>query len=81
MAATATGIVLIAGTMTFSNEWYQTGKADFKVAVATMFAAAIFDGLARLDEKAAVGLSIMVLIAATATKFGGKSVIDTVTEM
>ena len=40
-----------------------------------------FDGLARLDEKAAVGLSIMVLIAATATKFGGKSVIDTVTEM
>lgn len=74
---TATGIVLIAGSMTFANEWYQTGKADFKVAVATLFAAAIFDGLQKVDSKAAIGLSVIVLLAAATTKFGGKSVAET----
>lgn len=76
--ATATGIVLVAGTITFANEWYNTGKADFKVAVATMFAAAIFDGLQTIDRKAAIGLSVIVLITAFTTKFGGQSVASTV---
>jgi hypothetical protein len=81
VAATATGIILVAGSITFGNEWYQTGKADFKVAVATMFAAAIFDGLARLDDKAAIGLSVVVLLGAFTTRFGGKSVSDTMVEL
>jgi hypothetical protein len=76
--ATATGIILVAGTMTFANEWYNTGKADFKVAVATMFAAAIFDGLQKVDSKAAIGLSVIVLITAFTTKFGGQSVASTI---
>lgn len=78
---TATGIILIAGTMTFGNEWYQTGKVNFKIAVATMFGAAIFDGLAHLDDKAAIALSVMVLLGALTTKFNNKSVIDTVVDM
>jgi len=87
MAEAATGIVLIAGGMTFANEWYQTGKADFKVLVATAFGAALMDGLAQVTKqpngkpgKAAIGLAIMVLIAALSTRFDGKSAIDTLVE-
>lgn len=78
---TATGLILIAGTMTFGNEWYQTGKVNFKIAVATMFGAAIFDGLARIDDKAAIGLGVMVLLGAATTRFAGKSVVDTLAAM
>lgn len=78
MASTATGVILIAGTITFVTEWYNTGKVNFKVPVATLLAAAIFDGLAKLDDKAAVGLSIMVLLGAVTVKWGGKSVVETV---
>lgn len=77
MASTATGIILIAGTITFGNDWYQTGKVNFKISVATLFAAAIFDGLAQLDDKAAIGLSVVVLLGAFTAKFGGKSVAET----
>jgi len=80
MANTATVIVLTAGTMTFANEWYQTKTVNWKVPVATILAAAIFDGLAQLDSKAATLLSVMVLIGAATAKFGGKSVADTVSE-
>ena len=77
MAETATIIVLTAGTMTFANEWYQTGKVNWRVPVATVLAAGVFDGLAHLDSKAATALSVMVLIAASVTEFGGKSAIST----
>jgi len=78
MANVATGIILVAGTITFGNEWYQTGKVNWRIPVATVLAAAVFDGLAHIDEKAAVGLSIVVLLGAMTTKFGGKSASETV---
>jgi hypothetical protein len=77
MASIATGIVIVAGTVTFTNEWYQTHKVNWRVPVATVLVAAVFDGLAHIDDRAAVGLSIMVLIAALVTKFNGKSAADT----
>jgi hypothetical protein len=77
MANLATGIILTAGTITFTNEWYQTKKINWRVPVATVLAAAIFDGLAHVDDKAAVGLSIIVLMGAMVTKFGGKSAAET----
>jgi hypothetical protein len=81
MANVATGIVLLAGTTTFANEWYQTGQVNWRVPVATLLAAAAIDGFAHIDEKAAVGLSIMVLIAASVTKFNGKSTVDTLAQL
>lgn len=81
MANTATGIILIAGTMTFANEWYQTKKINWRVPIATLLAGAVIDGLSKVDDKAAIGLSVMVLIVASATKFGGKSFIDTMVEL
>lgn len=81
MAGTATGIILIAGTITFANEWYQTKKVNWKVPIATLFAAAVFDGLGKLDDKAAIGLAVLVLLGAVTTKFAGKSVVDTMVQL
>jgi hypothetical protein len=79
--ALATGIVLTAGTITFANEWYQTHQVNLRVPVATLLAAAIFDGLSHIDEKAAVGLSVIVLIGAFTTRFNGESVADTLAKL
>jgi hypothetical protein len=78
MAETATIVVLVAGTGTFANEWYQTGQVNWRVPIATMLGAAVVDGIAKIDDKAALALSIMVLLAAVTTKFNGKSIIDTI---
>jgi hypothetical protein len=77
---TATGIVLIAGTMTFVNEWYQTKEVNWKVPIATALGAAVFDGIAKVNGKGATALALMVLIAASVTRFNGKSPSDLVTD-
>jgi hypothetical protein len=78
MAELATGIIVTAGSITFVNEWYQTGTVNWRVPVATVLAAGIFDGLAHIDSKAAVGLSIVVLLGALTTEFNGKSASATI---
>lgn len=76
MANAAAGIILIAGGITFTNEWYQTKQVNWRVPIATVLAAAVFDGLAKLDDKAAVGLAVIVLIGAFVNKINGKSIAD-----
>lgn len=80
MANAAAGIILIAGGITFTNEWYQEHTINWRVPIATVLAAAVFDGLAKLDEKAAVGLSVIVLIGAFVNKVNGKSIADVLNE-
>jgi len=80
VANTAAGIILIAGGITFTNEWYQTHEINWRVPIATVLAAAVFDGLAKLDDKAAVGLSVIVLIGAFVNKVNGKSIADVLSE-
>lgn len=80
MTSTATVIVLTAGTITFANEWYQTQTVNWKIPLATILAGLLFDGLAHINDHAAVGLSVVVLIGAVTTKFGGKSVADSIAE-
>lgn len=60
--AQSTGIVLAAGVISFGNEWVQLGKPNWKIAIATLGAAAVFSGLEKLDEQAAVGLAAIVMI-------------------
>jgi len=78
--ATATGIILVAGTITFANEWYQTKKINWRVPLATIFAALIFDGIAHVNDHAATGLAIMALLVAMMTRFNGKSVAGTLAD-
>lgn len=77
MANTATTLIITAGTITFANEWYQTKQINWRVPLATIFAALLFDGLSHVNEKAATGLAIMALLVALLTRFNGKSVAET----
>lgn len=76
MAGTATGIILVAGTLTWGNEWLQTNKVSWRVPVATLLAAGIIDMVSKIDDRAGIGVALMVFIGAVTAPFGGKSVIQ-----
>jgi hypothetical protein len=69
-------LVLLAGTMTFGNEWYQTKEINWRVPVATVLAAAAVAGIGRVSPNGAGTLGVMALIAAAATPLNGKSPIQ-----
>lgn len=81
MTEFAPTVTLVAGGITFVNQWYWTHNLDWKVPVATVILAAGMSGLGKLDTKAANILSLMVLMGASTTKFNGHSAIDTVTTL
>ena len=81
MSSPAGGIILIAGGMTFANEWYQTKQINWRVPVATLLIAAVFDGLGRLDSKAATTVAIIALIGAATAEFNGKSAASTLSDL
>jgi hypothetical protein len=74
--SSAPGIVFLAGSLTFANEWYQTDQVNWKVPIATFGAAWLMAGIAEISDKTATGLAIMALIVACSTPFGGKSVLQ-----
>lgn len=69
----STGIMLFAGTISFGNEWIQTGKPNWRIPVATLVAGVFLNGVERIQPKAGVGLAVIVLITVLATPFKGKS--------
>lgn len=71
--AQSTGIMLAVGTISFGNEWLQTGKPNFRIPVATLFAALFLDGIEHAYPKAAVGLAGIALITVLITPLNGKS--------
>jgi hypothetical protein len=71
--AKSTGIVLTATGISFTNEWVQTNTPNFRIVAAGLAVALIFDGIEKLNERAGVGLSIMMLIAALVTPIKGKA--------
>ena len=73
MMSQSTGIMLFAGTVSFGNEWIQTGKPNFRIPVATLVAGLFLNGVERLYPKAGTGLAVIVLITVLATPFQGKS--------
>ena len=81
MAAPGTDIVLIAGAVTFTGEWYWEKKIDWKVPLATVLLAAMFEGLSNVDRNGATLLSLMVFAGAASTKFNGHSAFDMVTAL
>lgn len=78
MAAVDTGmkLVLLAGTLTFSNEWLQTKEVNWRVPVATVLAAAVVAGVGRVSPGGAASMGVMALIVAAATPLAGKSPIQ-----
>lgn len=75
--AQSTGLMLVAGSISFGNEWLQTEKINWRVPIATLASAFFLDGIERLYPKAAVGLSVIVLITVVITPLHGKSPLQT----
>lgn len=69
-------LVLLAGTLTFSNDWLQTREINWRVPVATVLAAAAVAGVGRVSPGGATSLGVMALIVAAATPLNGKSPIQ-----
>lgn len=65
------GLVLAAGTVTFGNEWIQTGKANWRVPVATLIAAWVFTGIDRISSGASTGLGALAFITALSVSPSG----------
>src|ERR1700734_444982 len=81
MAAPGTDIVLIAGAVTFTGEWYWSHTIDWKVPLATVLLAGGFEVLSNLDRNGATLLGLMVFAGAMSTKFDGHSAFDMVTAL
>jgi hypothetical protein len=60
--AKSTGIILVAGSITFVNEWLNN-KINWKIVPATFGTALVFAGIEKLSEPAAVGLATIALIS------------------
>lgn len=75
--AQSTGLILFAGSVSFGNEWLQTKTPNFRIPIATLVAAVFLNGVERIYPKAAVGLSVIVVITALMTPLHGKSPIQT----
>lgn len=75
-ADTGMKLVLLAGTMTFGNEWLQTRQLNWRVPVATVLAAAAVSGFSNISPNGATSLGVMALIVAAATPLNGKSPIQ-----
>jgi hypothetical protein len=67
------GIIMIAGTLTFVNEWYQVDKINWRVPIATFGAAWLIAGVAEVSPNTATSLAVMALIVACTTPLNGKS--------
>ena len=71
--AKSTGIMLLTGTISFGNEWLQTGNPNFRIPVATLLSALVLDGIEQVSVKAAVGLASIAMITVLLTPLNGKS--------
>lgn len=76
--AKSTGLILTATGISFGNEWVTTGTPNFRVLVAGLGTALVFDGIEKISEQVAVGLSVIVMITVLLTPFNGKAPAETV---
>jgi hypothetical protein len=81
MSGPAATIVLVAGGITFTGEWYWQHKIDWKVPLATVLLAAGAEGLSAVDKNGATILAIMAFLAAATTKYNGHSAVDMITNL
>jgi hypothetical protein len=79
--AQATGLMLFAGSVSFGNEWLQTGTPNFRIPVATLASTLFLNGVEKLYPKAAVGLATIIVITVMVTPLHGKSPLQTAVDV
>jgi multisubunit Na+/H+ antiporter MnhG subunit len=73
--------VLGAGTVSFTSAWWNTKQPNWRIPIATFAVALVFAGIEKLNERAAVGLGVMMLITVLVTPINGKSPVQTLSEV
>jgi hypothetical protein len=81
MASTGAKIVLGAGAVTFTGEWYWQHVIDWKVPLAAVLLAGGTEMLAAADNNAATILAVLILAGALSTDFKGHSAFDMITTL
>lgn len=76
--AKSTGIVLTGTGISFANEFMQTNTPNFRIIMAGLGVSLLFAGIEKIDEKAAVGLSIIFVITVLLTPINGKAPSQTI---
>jgi hypothetical protein len=71
--AKSTGIILTATAIGMGNEFIQGQGLNFRMGIAGLGAALFLSGIEKINEQAAVGLSVIVLITVMLTPFKGKA--------
>lgn len=79
--AKSTGIVLTAGAISFGNDWWQSKQPNFRIPVATLAVALIFGGIERINEKAGIGLGVIMLVTVLVTPMHGKAPLQSLGEI
>jgi hypothetical protein len=81
LMAKSTGIVLTATAIGMGSEWLNDNKINIRMGIAGLFVAFIFDGIERLNEKAAVGLSVIMMITVLSTPINGETPIQRLVDL
>lgn len=71
--AKSTGIILTATAIGMGNEFIQGQGLNFRMGIAGLGAALFLTGIEKINEQAAVGLSVIVMITVLLTPFKGKA--------
>lgn len=76
----STGLVLTGTGISFANEWLSTGEPNYRVGIAGLGIALLFDGIEKINQQAATGLGLIFLITVLVTPFKGLSPVQTVAQ-
>lgn len=75
--AESTGLVLTATAISFTSEWINTNTPNFRIVIAGLGVALVFDGLEKLSPQGTKGLALIMLITVLITPINGKSPVQT----
>jgi hypothetical protein len=73
LVAKSTGLILTATAISGTNEWLQTKQVPWRIGLAGLAAALLFDGMEHIYEPLAVGMSVVVFVTVMFTPFNGVS--------
>jgi len=79
--AKSTGIVLAAGAVAFTNEWFHTDTPNFRIVLGTVGSALFLSAVEQLNQQAGVGLAVIFAITVMLTPIDGDAPTQTITKL
>jgi hypothetical protein len=77
LVGASTTLVLSATAISLGNEWLNTGEVNWRIPIAGIGTALIFDLIETVDPQIGKGLAVLMFISVMVTPFKGKSPAET----